>query len=56
MGLQSGHHTRYELKNHFVWCPKYRRLVLGGNRGLYLRRMIKEISERYVFEIVEFAV
>ena len=56
MGLQSGHHTRYELKYHFVWCPKYRRLVLGGNRGLYLRRVLKAISERYDFEIVELAV
>jgi REP element-mobilizing transposase RayT len=36
MALESGTHTRYELKYHFVWCPKYRRVVLSGNRGRYL--------------------
>ncbi len=56
MTLQSGHHTRFELKYHFVWCPKYRRLVLGGNRGRYLAKLIYEVAERYGFEVIELAV
>ena len=56
MALQSGYHTRYELKYHFVWCPKYRRMVLKGNRAKYLAKLIYEVAERYDFEVVELAV
>jgi putative transposase len=56
MALASGHHTRYELKYHFVWCPKYRRMVLKGNRAKYLAKLIYEVAERYDFDIVELAV
>ena len=56
MPLQSGSHTRHELKYHFVWCPKYRRLALKGNRGRYLARVIYEVAERYDFEVIELAV
>lgn len=56
MALQSGYHSRYELKYHFVWCPKYRRMVLKGNRAKYLAKLIYEVAERYDFEVVELAV
>jgi putative transposase len=56
MVLESGAHTRYELKYHFVWCPKYRRVVLRGNRGRYLAKLIYGVAERYDFKIVELAV
>ena len=56
MVLQSGSHTRYELKYHFVWCPKYRRLALKGNRGNYLAKIIYEVAERYDFRVIELAV
>ena len=56
MQLQSGAHTSWELKYHFVWCPKYRRVVLSGNTGMYLARIIREVAERYDFSIVELAV
>ena len=56
MGLESGFHTRYDLKYHFVWCPKYRRLALKGNIGRYVAKMIYEVAERYDFFIVELAV
>ncbi len=56
MGLQSGAHTRYELKYHFVWCPKYRKMALKGNMSNYVVHVIKEIGERYDFEVVELAV
>ena len=54
MGLQSGAHTRYELKYHFVWCPKYRRVVLKGNIARYLDKIIYGVAERYDLSIVEF--
>ena len=56
MTLKSGSHTKYELKYHFVWCPKYRKMVLKGNIGKYVAHVIYEIAERYDFEVVELAV
>ena len=56
MTLKSGGHTKYELKYHFVWCPKYRKMVLKGNIGKYVAHVIYEIAERYDFEVVELAV
>ena len=54
--LQSGCHSKHELKYHFVWCPKYRRVVLQGNVGRYRTRVVKEVAERYDFSVVELAV
>ena len=56
MSVQSGGHTKYDLKYHFVWCPKYRKLALKGNIGLYVAKTIYEIAERYDYKIVELAV
>ena len=54
--MQSGGHTRYELKYHFVWCPKYRKIALGGDIGHYVEKLLYEIAERYEFVIIEKAV
>jgi len=54
--LQSGCHSKYELKYHFVWCPKYRRVVLRGNVGRYVAKVVREVAERYDFSVVELAV
>lgn len=56
MSLQSGGHTKYDLKYHFVWCPKYRKLALKGNIGQFVAKTIYEIAERYDYTIVELAV
>ena len=56
MVLQASAHARHDLKYHFVWCPKYRRVVLRGNRGRYLAKLIYGVAERYGFRIVELAV
>ena len=56
MTLKSGGHTKYELKYHFVWCPKYRKMILKGNIGKYVAHVVYEIAERYDFEVVELAV
>ena len=56
MSLKSGPHTKYDLKYHFVWCPKYRKLVLSGNFRNYVLKLLHEVAERYDFDIVEAAV
>ncbi len=56
MSMQSGAHTKYDLKYHFVWCLKYRIVMLSGNIGKYLSHLIYEIAECYDFEVVELAV
>ena len=44
MPLESTAHARYDLKYHFVWCPKYRRLALKGNVGKYVAKVIYEVA------------
>jgi putative transposase len=44
------------LKYHFVWCPKYRRVVLRGNVGRHVAKVVKEVAERYDFSVVRLAV
>ena len=48
---------RYNLWYHFVWSPKYRRGVMGEKaRKSYIYKVIKEVGERYEFEIRRVAV
>jgi putative transposase len=54
--FESTTHARYDLKYHFVWCPKYRRLALKGNIGKYMAKIIFEVAERYDFWILDLAV
>ena len=56
MSMHTGSHCKYDLKYHFVWCPKYRKFALGGNIGRYVTKIIKEVAERYDFEVDELAV
>jgi len=45
-------HAVYELKYHFVWVPKWRRMVLSGSAARTLKRIFAGIAERYGFSIV----
>jgi putative transposase len=36
-------HTSYQIVYHLVWCPKYRRPVLTGDRSDRLVELIGEI-------------
>ena len=56
MVLKSSGHAKHDLKYHFVWCPKYRRLALKGNIGNYVAKIIYEVAERYNFSVEELAV
>lgn len=54
---KSAAHVRYDLWYHFVWTPKYRKKLLAEKpRKGYIYRILKEIGERYEFEISRVAV
>ena len=44
-------HAVYDLKYHFVWIPKYRKLVLKGSVAESLKTILYGIAERYELEI-----
>ena len=50
---RSGAHTRYDIKYHFVWVPKYRKPVLYGAVALRLRELVREICKSNDVEILE---
>ncbi|MBI1744122.1 IS200/IS605 family transposase [Candidatus Acetothermia bacterium] len=54
--IQRTRHSVYDLKYHFVWVPKYRKLILQGKLALRLRELFVEISQRYGWELEEAAV
>ena len=49
--LRRTRHAVYDLKYHFVWIPKYRKLVLRGAVAKRLKEIFQGIAERYGFEI-----
>jgi putative transposase len=51
MKARRGAHTVYRLAYHFVWIPRYRRKVLGGEVGEYLEDLIHEICGTRDWEI-----
>jgi len=48
-----GSHTVYQCHYHFVFIPKYRKPVLGGEVGKRLRELIREICKTYDVEILK---
>ena len=56
MAMYSGAHTRHEIKYHFVWCPKYRKMALKDEIGAFVTKLIQEVAERYDIKIEELAV
>lgn len=49
--LRRTRHAVYDLKYHFVWVPKYRKLLLKGPMAKRLKEIFQDIAERYEFEI-----
>ena len=43
----------YDLQYHFVWVPKFRRMVLKEPVARRLKLIFEGIAERYGFRIVE---
>ena len=50
---RTGPHSRFDLKYHFVWITKYRKGVLGGEVGVRLRELVREICRTYEIEILQ---
>ena len=51
MGIRRTKHAVYDLKYHFVWVPKYRAHILGGEVGQYVKEVFEQIAQEYGFEI-----
>ena len=48
-----GSHTVYQCHYHFVFIPKYRKPVLRGEVGVYLRDLIREVCKAHDIEILQ---
>ena len=56
MGANSGASTRYDIKYHFVWIPKYRKRLLTAVRQAYLKYLLERIAAEWAMAIVELEV
>jgi putative transposase len=54
--VKSGSHTRYDIKYHFVWTPKYRKRLLTVVRKAYLEYLLRRIAAEWGMVIVEMEV
>ena len=56
MATKSGSSTRYDIKYHFVWVPKYRKRLLTGVRQAYMKYLLKRVAVEWEMAIVEMEV
>ena len=49
---RSASHSRYNLKYHLEWIPKYRRSFLTGELAVRLKQILYEIADEYGFQII----
>ena len=55
-GLKSGAQTRYDLRYHFVWIPRYRKRILTPKIAKRIEGMIKFACQVNDWELYELAV
>ena len=55
-GLKSTAQTRYDLRYHFVWVPRYRKRVLNGAIATRIEGMIRFAAQIHEWEIYELAI
>ena len=55
-GLQSTAQTRYDLRYHFVWVPKYRKRVLKDQIKTRIEGMIRFACQIHDWEVFELAI
>lgn len=55
-GLKSTAQTRYDLRYHFVWIPRYRKRILEGKIADRINGMIKFAAQIHEWEIYELAI
>jgi putative transposase len=54
--LRTNSNIAFQCAFHVVWCPKYRRRVLGGRIGERLKQLIREVIEEKGAWLVELEV
>ena len=47
-----GAHTKFDLKVHLVWVPKYRKRVLVGEVAIRVRDLIRQIALEHELQII----
>ena len=50
---RKGSHTTYNLRVHLVWITKYRYEVLGGEVGLRVRDIIRQVCDSNDIQIIK---
>ena len=52
MEYRKGAHTRYDLRAHIVFVPKYRKRILYGVVGSKVRTIIRQVCDELEVEII----
>jgi len=47
-----GAHTKFDLKVHVVWIPKYRKKVMTGDVAIRVRDLIRQIAMEHELQII----
>ncbi|MCA2247516.1 IS200/IS605 family transposase [Mycobacterium intracellulare] len=53
MQYRSSRKAVFSVKYHVIWCPKYRRRVLGGAAELRLKQIIGEVVAEFDGMVIE---
>jgi putative transposase len=56
MDSKRARHATYNINYHFVWCPKYRRTVLGKDVARRLEELICEMTEELKGELLDLTI
>lgn len=51
--IRSNNNVVYRCTYHVVWCPKYRRPVIGGNIDIRLKQIIRDVCTERNASIIE---
>ncbi len=49
---RTGTHTKYDIKVHLIWVPKYRKKVLTGPVAIRVRDLIRQIAMEHEIQII----
>lgn len=50
--FQVGAHTRFDLKVHLIWVPKYRKRVLIGQVAIRTRDLLRQIAVEHELDVI----
>jgi len=50
--FQVGAHTKFDLKVHLIWVPKYRKRVLVGQVAIRARDLLRQIALEHEIDII----